>query len=109
VSAIESSNTQNTTPGTEHILASPTTLHTRILSVDVSALSGAETVALRIKGPVLVGGTQQVILGPISFAAGTLAPFVQLPAIMQTQGGDITLQQTGGSSRAFPWVIATID
>jgi hypothetical protein len=103
VSAIESSNTQNTTPGTEHILASPTTLHTRILSVDVSALSGAETVALRIKGPVLVGGTQQVILGPISFAAGTLAPFVQ------TQGGDITLQQTGGSSRAFPWVIATID
>lgn len=109
MSAIESSGTQAATPGTEHILASPTTIKTRILCVDVSALSGAEVVNLRVKGPVLLAGTQQVILGPVSFPAGVLAPYVQLPAIVQTQGGDITLQQVGGSSRSFPWAIVTID
>lgn len=108
MSAIESSGTQTATPGTEHILASPAALKTRVLLVDVSALSGTEYVELRVKGPVLFAGTAQLIF-IATFYAGIASPHVQLPAVLQPQGGDITLKQVGGSSRAFPWAILTLD
>lgn len=109
MAVVESSNTQVTTPGTEHVLASPATLKTRILTVDTSTLAGSEYVELRIKGSVLSGGAVGIYLGPVAFPAGLTAGIVQLPATVQLQGGDITLKQVGGSSRSLPWVIATID
>jgi hypothetical protein len=109
VSAVESSGTLTTTPGTEQTLNSPSTLHSRILTVDTTALSGTEYVELRIKGPVLSGGAAGIYLGPVTFPAGLTAAIVQLPAVLQTQGGDITLRQVNGSARSIPWAIATID
>lgn len=108
MAAIESTGTQAATPGTPHILASPATIKTRMVSVDVSALAGTETVEIRIKGPVLAAGTVQLIK-LFTYKAGEAEPHAQTLPIVQPQGGDITLTQVGGSSRSFPWDIITLD
>jgi len=105
---VETSGTQTAVVGTEHTLASPTTAKTRVLLVDVAAQLAGDIVELRISGPVLASGTSQVII--MSKFSGVVAdPHTQSwPAIMP-HGGTVTLKQTAGTARAYPWDIITLD
>ena len=105
---VEVSGTQTAVVGTEHTLASPTTAKTRALLVNVFAMLAGDTVELRISGAVLADGTPRLILmSTFSGVAG--APHTQSPPILMPQGGAVTLKQTSGTARAFPWAIITLD
>lgn len=107
MAAIESSGTQASVLTTEHILATPTTLNSRVLIVDANALVAGETLTLRIKGKVLTGGTQRLIREAV-FTGPLYEPNVQSMPAVQTFGGDITLTQTGGTARSYDWSIVTL-
>ena len=94
--------------GTPSTLASPSTAKTRVLLVDVVNLSGAESVTLAINGPVLAAGTSRQIVTATYFA-GEVSPNTQSPPAIMPQGGTFTLLQTGGTARAFPWAVITLD
>jgi len=104
----EARGTQTAVVGTEHTLASSTTAKTRVLLVDVAAQLAGDVVELRISGPVLASGTSRLIL--MSAFSGVLAdPHTQSLPIIMPHGGTITLKQTGGTARAYPWTIVTLD
>ena len=105
---VESFGTQTAVVGTEHTLASPTTAKTRALLVNVVAMLAGDTVELRISGSVLSGATPRLILMS-TFSGAVGAPHTQSPPILMPQGGDITLKQTAGTARAYPWSIITLD
>ena len=105
---VESSGTQTAVVGTEHTLSSPTTGKTRALLVDVAAQLAGDVVELRISGPVLESGTSRLIIMS-TFSGVVVAPHTQSwPAIMPN-GGTVTLKQTAGTARAYPWDIITLD
>jgi hypothetical protein len=105
---VETSGTQTAVVGTEHTLASPTTAKTRALLVDVAAMVAGDTVELRFFGPVLADGTSRLIL--MSTSRGVVGdPHTQSPPILMPQGGTVTLKQTAGTARAYPWTIITLD
>jgi hypothetical protein len=105
---VETSGTQTATIGTEHDLATPSTAKTRVLIVDAAALAATEVLELRIKAPVLSGGT--VSLVTLAGFTGALAePHIQSPPVVMPQGGTFTLRQVSGTGRAFPWAILTLD
>jgi hypothetical protein len=105
---VESSGTQTAVISTEHTLASPATAKTRVLLVDVSALIATEVLELRFKGPVLSAGSTQLI--KLQTYTGVVAePFTQSMPFLMPQGGSVTLKQTSGTGRAFPWAICTLD
>lgn len=105
---VESSGTQTATVGSEVTLVSPSTAKTRVLVVDVAALTSTETVELRVKAPVLAAGTTQLVQ-LATFAAGVTDSNTQSPPVVMPQGGTFTLKQVGGTARAFPWAVITLD
>lgn len=105
---VESSGTQTAVVGTEHTLASPSTAKTRVLLIDGVNLVATETVELRFYGPVLAAGTSQLI-EMASFVGVLSEPHVQSTPIVMPQGGSVSLKQTNGTGRAFPWAIITLD
>jgi hypothetical protein len=107
MAAIESFGTQTAVLTTEHVLATPTTLSSRVLIVDASALAAGETLTLRIKGKVLTGGTQRLIREAV-FTGPVYESNVQSMPAIQTFGGDITLTQTGGTGRSYDWSVVTL-
>jgi len=105
---VEASGTQTAVVGTEHTLASPTTAKTRALLVDVAAQLAGDTVELRFFGPVLADGTSRLILMS-TFSGVVGAAHTQSLPIIMPQGGTVTLKQTTGTARAYPWMIVTLD
>lgn len=97
---------QTATVTTEHILtANPeTTDGVFQLVVDVAAMVLGDTLELRIKEKARSGDTQrQVWMIPL-IGPPTDTLFVS-PPIMLLHGWDMTLKQTTGTGRAFPWSI----
>lgn len=105
---VETSGTQTAVISTEHTLASPTTAKTRVLVVDVGALASTEVVELRAYGPVLSGGTSQLIK-LTSFTGVVSDPNTESPPFVMAWGGSFSLKQTSGTGRAFPWRVDTLD
>lgn len=105
---IEASGTQTAVIGTEHTLSAPVTGKTRVLLVNAFNLVAGDVLELRIKGVVLAAGTESLIR--LSTFTGALTePHLQSPPIVMPQGGTITLKQTAGTGRAFPWAVCTLD
>lgn len=108
MAVVESSGTQTAVISTEHTLASPATNKTRVLLVDVGNLAATEVVELRAYGPVLSGGTSQLI--KLTSFTGTVAePNTESPPFVMPQGGSFSLKQTSGTGRGFPWAVITLD
>lgn len=108
MSVIESSGTQTATLTTEHSLATPTTMKTRVLLIDAAALVAGETLTLRIKGKVLTGGTERLIREAV-FTGPLSEPNIQSMPTVMPFGGTFTLTQTGGTGRSFDWSVITLD
>lgn len=106
--AVESSGTQTATVGTEHTLATPTTLNTRILSVDLTNLALGDVVELRLYAKVASGGSQ-VLYSLQTFAHTQIEDcYISVPVPMP-YGGQLTLKQTAGTGRSFAWNIQTLE
>lgn len=108
MAAVESSGTQAATIGTEHNLATPATTKTRVLLVDGVNLASGEALELRFYGPVLASGANSLIR-LVSFTGSLTEPHIQSVPIVMPQGGTISLKQTSGTGRSFPWAIITLD
>lgn len=109
MAATEDQGTQTAVVGTEHTLASPAANgKTRVLLVDVAALVATETIELRFHGAVLSAGTSRLIKLQ-TFIGVESEPHTQSPPFIMPEGGTVTLKQTTGSARSFPWRLMTLD
>lgn len=102
----ESSGTQTVVIGTEHTLATPATNQCRVLRVDLGAMVSGDTVELRVKTAVLLGGTvRDQIYQTYSNARGE--PIIETIPVGSDQGATFTLKQTTGTARSYPWAVIT--
>lgn len=109
---ITASGTQAATIGTEHTLSTLTGPKTFTLHVDANAMthgSGtADELELRIKTKVLSGGTERVTYYALITGAQDIPIKISLP-VPVPQTATVTLKQTAGTGRSFPWAITTPD
>jgi hypothetical protein len=97
-----------TSDGTEQTLATITTPGAYELIVDMGAMANTEVVLLRIKEPVLAGGTTRSTQYLSYTASGSAAPEPSarvLGPVSIDQSATFTLQRTSGSARAHPWKV----
>ena len=109
---IAASGTQSATVSTEHTLTTLTGPKTFTLHVDVNAMSHgtgtADELELRIKTKVLSGGTERVTYYALFVGAQDIPIKISLP-VPVPQTATVTLKQTAGTGRSFPWAITTPD
>ncbi len=98
-----------TSDGTEQTLTTITTPGAYELHVDMGAMVNTEVVLLRIKKPVLAGGTTRSTQYLSYSATGSGAPEptarVLGPIAIGDTSATFTLQRTSGSARAHPWIV----
>jgi hypothetical protein len=104
------SGTQTATVTTEHTLATDTTGKTYVLVVDAGAMADGTTpdlLELRIYTIVLTSGTERLAY-IASFVGAQAEPqkySVPVPADISIK---VTLKQTQGTGRAFPWKLLSL-
>lgn len=101
-----------TTPGTlgveEDLDASDTSGKTYVLVVDTANLTGSELLELRLYTKVLSGGTSRLAYTAtfVGVQGEPIKYSVPVPANIEIRA---TIEQTGGTLRAFPWALLSID
>jgi predicted component of type VI protein secretion system len=104
------SGSQTATISTEHVLNSPTPNTTDGIFqvfIDVSAMVAADVLELRIKEKCRAADTIRQVL--MSTLAGVQSdPLWVSPSLILMHGWDVTLKQTAGTGRAFPWSIRQV-
>jgi len=101
------SGTQSATLDTEHTLNGTTPETTDgvfQLVVDVNALVAGDIVEFRCKEKVLSAGTQRLVFAA-TLAGPQGTPVWMSPPLILLHGWDMTLLQTDGTGRSFPWSI----
>ncbi|MGC5012534.1 hypothetical protein ACLQ2R_17360 [Streptosporangium sp. DT93] len=109
---ITASGTQAATVNTEHTLTTLTGAKTFTLHVDTNAMSHgsgtADELELRIKANVLSAGTERVVYLATFTGAQDVPIKISLP-VPVTQTATVTLKQTAGTGRSYPWSVTTPD
>lgn len=106
---VNASGTQTATVTTEHTLVTISTAVRVLYTVDVSAMAAADVLELRVKKPVLSGGTARtavyVMYTDASYVDDALK--ICIPIVIDSVAGNasFTLKQTVGTGRAFPWSV----
>jgi hypothetical protein len=104
--------TQTATINTEHVLNSPTPNTTDgifQLFVDVNAMVAGDTLELRIKEKVVsAGSVRTIFVATLVGAQGADSHGWVSPSMILLHGWDMTLKQTTGTGRAFPWSIRQV-
>lgn len=106
--AVISSGTQSATLDTEHVLDNDTTGKTYVLVVDCGAMVNGDATILRIYTKVLSGGTKRLAYSA-TYANVQAEPqkySVPVPANIEIE---VTLEQTDGTGRSYPWALLSID
>jgi len=76
------------------------------LSVDINALVDTEILILKIKTKVLTAGTSRILYKETFTAMqGDITPVITLPPMLFDQDAVFTIEQSGGTARAFPWKV----
>jgi hypothetical protein len=106
--AVIDSDTQTATLTTEHTLVTDTTGKTYVLCVDTAALVNGETLELRIYTKTLSGGTERLayMATYVNVQQEPIKYSVPVPADISFKA---TLEQNGGTGRAFPWSVLSLD
>lgn len=103
------SGSQTTTIGTEHTL-NPTTPETSLgayqLWLDPFAMAGGDTLEIRVKERARGADTQRLVFLATLF--GPQAEMFVTPVLVLMHGWDMTIRQTTGSGRAYPWSIRRV-
>lgn len=105
---LSASGTQTATIGTETTLTTDTTNATYYFEVDMTNLVLGDILELRIYTATLSGGTLRLAW---SSSYGPAPPIVDIAAAMPQpadQSCRVTLKQTAGVGRAFPWKLLRI-
>ncbi len=105
--ALIASGTQTATIGTEHSLNTDTTNRVYIFVVDTVNMVNADELELRINTIVLTGGTARLAY-IASYSHVQSAPIkfsVPVPADISIE---ITLKQTAGTGRSYPWALLAV-
>jgi len=106
------SGTQSATVGVEHTLTTLAAGKTYTLHVDCNAMTHgtgtADELELRIKTNVLNGGTERVTYMATYVGAQDIPIKISLP-VPVPQTATVTLKQTAGTGRSYPWSITTPD
>jgi len=95
-----------TTPviGTETTLATNTANGAYVFSLDASAMLAGDVLEMRVYMMVASAGTLRCIwkasVGPIP---PTASPVFQAPPVASPYSIRVTLKQTAGTARAYPW------
>jgi len=105
--AVDSSGTQTASIGTEHSLATPTTVATYVLSVDMVNLALGDLVEIRCYDMVDGSNYREMWMKSYQHGQGTASAKVFPPMAVTTQA-KFTLKQTAGTGRAFPWSVRRI-
>ncbi len=106
--AVVASGTQTATLTTEHTLDTDTTGKTYVLVVDTALLVNDETLTLKLYTKVLSGGTERLAyVANFKHIQSEPAKYsVPVPANISLKA---TLEQNGGTGRAFPWSLLSLD
>jgi hypothetical protein len=104
------SGSQTATISTEHTLNSPTPNTTDgvfQVFVDVANMAAGDVLELRVKEKCRSADTQrQVLMSTLGGAQSD--PLWVSPSLILMHGWDVTLKQTAGTGRAFPWSIRQV-
>jgi hypothetical protein len=102
---------QTATIGTEHILtANPETADGIYqVFIDIDAMAAGDQTEIRVKEKARTGDTQRTIFTAVlSQDPSTDGNLWVSPALVLMNGWDVTLKQTAGTGRAYPWSIRKI-
>ena len=95
---------QTATLTTEHTLATVTDAGVYVLHVDIANLTGAEIVTLRLKTRARTSDTTRIAYEvDLDASAAAGEPIAISPPIASLHELIVTLEQNGGTGRAFPW------
>jgi hypothetical protein len=101
---------QTATISTEHTLNTSTPETTDgiyQLFIDTAAMVAADITEIRIKEKARTGDTQRQIM--VATLAGAQSdPLWVSPTFVLMNGWDMTLKQTAGTGRAYPWSIRKV-
>jgi hypothetical protein len=106
---VEASGTQTATVTTEHTLATIAGPGVYVANVDTAAMAAGDVAELRVKKPVLASGTTRTefyaMFAGVQPTEDTLKTSV--PIVVDSTAGacTVTLKQTVGTGRAFPFSI----
>jgi hypothetical protein len=104
---LSASGTQTAVISTEHVLATKTDNGTYVLAVDTGAMVNGDILELRVYTKVLTGGTARVVYyAAFSHAQGE--PNKYSPPVPCDIECKVTLKQTAGTGRDFPWALLFI-
>lgn len=106
--AVKTSGSQTATVTTEHTLATVTDAGVYQLAVDVNNMAGGATpdiLELRVYGKARTGDTERLIDLHTLVGAQTSKPLFQGKPYISPHHMKVTLKQTQGTGRAFPWAI----
>jgi len=104
------SGTQTATIGTEHVLNTTTPETTDgiyQLVVDLANMAAGDILELRIKEKPISTGTQRTAWTQ-TFSHAQSDPLFMSPTVILLHGWDMTLKQTAGTGRSFPWSIRKV-
>lgn len=106
---LEASGTQTATLTTEHVLNSGAFTGNKIyvLVVDAAALANGETLELRAYYTCLTAGTERLMWYSTYVHAQSEDMIMSAP-IPSDISVKFTLEQNGGTGRAFPWKVLSL-
>ena len=110
--SVESSGNQTAVIGTEHTLDTLADGGVYQCEVDTANMAAGDVLELRIAKPVLAGGTARVMFYAMFTGAQPAEDRLKVSvpfAVDATAAGClVTLKQTAGTGRAYPWSIHKI-
>lgn len=101
---LSTSGSQTATINTEHQLANPTSAGFYQLVVDTSAMVNGDTVELRVYGKARSTDTEQ-LEDFLTFQNAQSRPLKRTLMYGTPHYVRLTLKQTAGTGRAFPWAV----
>ncbi len=106
--AVKTSGSQSATITTEHVLATVTDAGVYLLSIDVNAMTGGATpdiLEVKTYGKARSSDTERLIETYTLLGIQTTARLFQTFARISPHHYKVTITQTQGTGRTFPWAI----
>jgi hypothetical protein len=104
--SVKSSGSQACTVDTEHTLLATTDAGTYQLVLDLNPAVDGDAFEVRVKAPVLSGGTIRVVWAHTYYDAQATDDKVAVSVpLMCPHGATFTLKQVAGTSRTIPWSV----
>jgi hypothetical protein len=106
---VEASGSQTATVTTEHVLVTIAGPGVYVANVDTGAMAAGDVLELRVKKPTLASGTTRVEFYAMFTGAQPTEDVLKtsVPIVVDSTAGGctVTLKQTLGTGRAYPWSV----